>query len=296
MKSFTNCNLCKNNDYSVLFPEKVAQKHQIVKCNICELMYANPQITVGSKTEMALEAKNANDLSELVNKQTVQKQLTQLKDYNKIISTVNNKGIQTGSVLEIGASLGIFLNIWKESGWKVSGIDPNKNSSIFAKEKYNIDIIPSTIKEANLEENQFDVVIMLHVIEHMGDPAEELKIIKRVLKPGGILVVETPRYDSLLFKCLGRRERSLSCDGHIFFFTTGTLQELMKSCGFDVMQLDLVGRTLTIDRLFYNFGVISKSEKIKSYLQKISKKIHADNFVIHLNFHDMMRLYCRNIK
>ncbi|MBU4057864.1 class I SAM-dependent methyltransferase [Patescibacteria group bacterium] len=296
MKNYTICNLCKNNDYSIVFNEGVAQKHQIVKCNTCGLMYANPQGEAESKTEMFLQTRTSKDLSELTSEKFSQKQSVQLKDYKKIISTINNIGIKTGSVLEIGASLGTFLNMWKESGWNVLGVDPNKNASIYAKEKYNINVIQSTIKESDLKENQFDVVIMLHVIEHMGDPEEELEIIKRVLKPGGILVIETPRYDSLLFKCLGRRERSISCDGHIYFFTTKTIRALIEGCGFNIMQLDLVGRTLTIDRLFYNFGVISKSVKIKRYLQAISRKIHADNFIIHLNFHDMMRVYCRNIK
>ena len=47
------------------------------------------------------------------------------------------------------------------------------------------------------------MVVFIHVIEHVPDPLETLRSIYRVLKPGGHLVIETPRYDSLMFKLLG---------------------------------------------------------------------------------------------
>ena len=65
---------------------------------------------------------------------------------------------------------------------------------------------------------------MLHVIEHVPDPVGTLREIWRILKPGGHLILETPRYDTAMFWLLGRRERSLSCDGHIFFFTNESLR------------------------------------------------------------------------
>ena len=65
---------------------------------------------------------------------------------------------------------------------------------------------------------------------------------------------------TLMFKLLGRRERSLNSEGHIYFFTTPTLQNLCKAAGFRLVELDYVGRSLTLDRLMWNMGVISKSE------------------------------------
>jgi len=294
-ENYVKCNLCGNDNFTVLYPKNVAQIHQIVKCKTCGLMYANPQGEANSKK--SLKADIPEKLPDEINPQVVQKQTVQLKDYKKIITTVKNHGITKGKVLEIGANIGTFLNVWKEEDWKVLGVDPNKGASIYAKNKYNIDILPVTIKKADLHNDQFDVVVMLHVIEHMGNPLQELKMINRVVKQGGILVIETPRYDSLIFKFLRRRERSISCNGHIFFFTIKTIRELLKCSGFDpCIQLDLVGRTLTIDRLLYNFCVMSKNEKIKSMLEKISSKIHADKFVIYLNMRDMLRIYSRKVE
>ncbi len=288
-RNYVECNLCGNDNSQILYPKSVAQAHQIVKCKICGLMYANPQESVDS--EKALKTNIPEKLPNENGSQYIQKQTIQLKDYKKIITTVKDSGITKGKVLEIGANVGTFLNVWKEEGWEVLGLDPDKAVSLYAKNKYNINVIPLTIKEANLLNESFDVVIMLHVLEHIGNPMAELQMIHKVLKPNGILVIETPRYDSLIFKLLGRRERSISCNNHIFFFTSNTIRALLERSGFNPVKLNSVGRTLTIDRLLYNLGVMSKNESIKLMLNKISSKIYGNKYTITLNMQDMLRVY-----
>ena len=98
--------------------------------------------------------------------------------------------------------------------------------------KLGIETINSILEHAEIPDQSVDAVVLLHVIEHVPDPVGTLREIFRVLRPGGHLILETPRYDSLMFKLLGKRERSLSCDGHIFFFTTGTLKQACEKAGF----------------------------------------------------------------
>ena len=85
---------------------------------------------------------------------------------------------------------------------------------------------------------------MMHAIEHVSDPYSTWKEIYPILKPGGIFVMETPRYDTLMFKLLGKRERSLSCDGHIYFFTTNIMSDRLtivsRPGGF--LRLSIIGR------------------------------------------------------
>ena len=61
-----------------------------------------------------------------------------------------------------------------------------------------------------------------------------------------------------MFQLLGKRERSLSCDGHIFFFTTGTLKQAYEKAGFLLERLEFVGRSLTLDRLAHNVAIIAR--------------------------------------
>lgn len=290
-RSRVACNLCGADDYAVLYGENVAQPHQIVRCCNCGLMYANPQdptdvdkIRVHEPGQVPIE---------LAYPQYFQKQHVQIRDYRKIIGKIGRIFPDGGSVLEIGANVGVFLNEWQENGWEALGIDPDEDCSIYARKRYGIDILPKTIHQAAFENEMFDVVVMLHVIEHVSDPLADLDEIYRVLKPGGVLVIETPKYDSLLFRLLGKRERSLSCEGHIFFFTTKTLRALTGRAGFRPLAMDVVGRTLTVDRLLYNVGVISKSPRFLALLERVGPALGLDHLVIYLNMRDMMRLYCR---
>jgi hypothetical protein len=96
-----------------------------------------------------------------------------------------------------------------------------------------------------------------------------------------------------MFKLLGKRERSLSCDGHIYFFTTSTLEKLATKAGFTLLKTDYVGRSLTLDRLFYNLGVVSKSQVIKQILKDVAVKLHLNKIALYLNTRDMERIYLK---
>ena len=103
--------------------------------------------------------------------------------------------------------------------------------------------------------------------------------------------METPRYDSLMFKLLGKRERSVSCGGHIYFFTSDALERMATNAGFKVLRNDPVGRSMTLDRLTYNLGVISKNKAVQKGLASFSKKVGLNKVAISLNMRDMQRLY-----
>ncbi len=86
------------------------------------------------------------------------------------------------------------------------------------------------------------------------------------------------------------RERSIRCNGHIYFFTKKSLKALVEKCGFTVVRHDRVGRTLTLDRLFTNFGIMMGK---RNYFNKVSKSLKLENKYIHLNAGDMQRIYCK---
>jgi hypothetical protein len=105
--------------------------------------------------------------------------------------------------------------------------------------------------------------------------------------------METPRYDTLMFKLLGKRERSLNGDGHIYFFTTSTLEKIATRAGFTVLKTDYVGRSLTLDRVFSVLGVISKSQLIQKILKDVAVKLHLNKILLSLNVRDIQRIYLK---
>jgi len=283
----TRCVLCGSDDYSVVFGPGVAQVNQIVRCRQCDLLYANPRAPADS---VRLEASTDVREFEEMNPQRFEKERVQLRDFARTRDLLNRLHPGQGKIVEVGSSCGFLLKEFKDEGWQVLGIEPDRNACRHAVQQLGIEAINSVLEAARLPDESADVVVMLHVIEHLADPVSTLREIHRILKPGGHLVVETPRYDTLMFRLLGRRERSVSCDGHIFFFTTDTLRKAYEVAGFSLERLDYVGRSLTLDRLAYNIGVISKSAAVQRWAVSLSRYPLTHKIRFTLNFRDMQRV------
>lgn len=289
------CNICNSDNCTELFAEGKAQIHRIVKCNVCGLIYANPQTNnVSGVEEMYEKSKGLSDEEALKNFtpdkiKYLKKQYLQLKDYAKIIDFVECE--TKGTFLEIGSFAGVFLSEVKKRGWNVIGLEPLEIPALYA-EKLGVKTIREYFINDTISKNSVDVISSCHVIEHVPDPSSFIKNAHEVLKPRGKLILETPSYDSLLFRLLGHRERSVRCDGHLFFFTKKTLRKLVEANGFKVLKHEKVGRTLTLDRLLYNFGVISGK---RAFFNRLAKKLKLENKVIRLNTRDMQRIYCEKL-
>lgn len=287
-----NCNLCGADDYEVVFRKGEAQLHQIVKCKRCGLMYANPQEEIDCVTlasDAAPEVYRPEDQWEYFQKQHVQ-----LPDNLRALRALNEMIPQKGKLLEVGSYCGVFLDRIRADGWEVQGLEPSRAAADYARAQYGLDIIDGTLPKPEIPDASYDAIVMLHVIEHIPNPMENLAELRRLLRPGGVLVIETPRYDSLMFKVLGRRERSVSaCNGHIYFFTVPTLSRMVERNGFEVARVDLVGRTLTGQRLLTNVGIVSRNEQVKRSLARVSQTLRLDRVQLHVNVRDMQRVYCR---
>lgn len=288
MTASIKCNICGSSDYRILFKEHEAQLHRIVKCTNCGLLYANPQ-NINSES-YSDRVESAEPLTE--NDSHIIKANNSIRDYKGVLEFINKEKPGKGRLLEVGAHAGVFLNYVRADGWDVVGVEPIKQFAEYAKDHFKLDVMQTTIESSDINDDSFDVVIMMHLIEHINDPASMLTTINRILKPGGMLVVETPTYDTLMFKILGRRERSLSCDQHLYFYTLETLERLLTKCGFEVIKQEKVGRTLSIDRFLWNVGVISKSALVKKTLNSVANVLGLNKLNVHLNMRDMQLAYC----
>jgi 2-polyprenyl-3-methyl-5-hydroxy-6-metoxy-1,4-benzoquinol methylase len=284
----TSCNVCGTGAFTVVYAAGVAQVNQIVKCNGCGLMYANPR-READHVEIETYPDDPNFDVEKVVPQRIEKERLQVRDLDRTREHLNNLYPSRGRLVEIGSSFGYTLDAFRKDKWDVLGIEPDRWSGKYASEKMHIETRRSTLEGAKLPDEFADVVVMLHVIEHVPNPLGTLREIWRVLKPGGHLILETPRYDTAMFWLLGRRERSLSCDGHIFFFTSETLRKAYTAAGFELDRLDYTGRSLTFDRVVYNLGVITKSPILQRVSASVSRRLQLQRINLTLNLRDIQR-------
>ncbi len=141
-----------------------------------------------------------------------------------------------GSILEIGSSTGLLLEIFKKYRWKVQGVEPSKKSSDFAI-KRGIPTIQQTFEKANIT-SKYDVVVLNHVLEHLKNPHEVLKKVHKLLNKGGIVIVNVPNAGSLSAQIFGEKWEYVLPDEHLWQFTPKSLEKLLQEEGVNIVSWD----------------------------------------------------------
>jgi SAM-dependent methyltransferase len=142
--------------------------------------------------------------------------------------------IKNMDVLEIGSGTGEFLNYCRSfQPGSVLGVETSEYASRIAKEKYNVDIINSSI-EGFSTVKKFDAIFMFHVIEHVQDPKNIISTLKILLKPNGVLIMETPNCESFEKKFYREYWAGWSVPFHTFIFSPKALTDISNDCGLQV--------------------------------------------------------------
>ena len=145
-----------------------------------------------------------------------------------------------GRLLDIGCSLGYFIEAANARGWQASGIDISPHAVDEAR-KLGLDVHTGTIEEAGFQDASFDCVTMWDVLEHVPDPTRHMLEVRRILAPGGIVVIGTPDIGHPAFWIKRERWRHLKPAEHIFYFRKPSLRRLLEKTGFDVVGPPVVG-------------------------------------------------------
>lgn len=284
------CNNCGAPAQIELFAAGRAQVHRIVRCAACGLMYADP-LLASNLSHYLVPTESRAPLDD--DSPEVKRGRDKLPDYLATEPVLAGLLPGRGRVVEVGAYSGLLLEHFRRAGWSVLGIEPDGRGVDYAHRRFGIDVRQGTLQSVAVDPASIDAVLMLHVIEHVDDPAADVAAVARMLRPGGVFVVETPTYDSLAFKLLGRRERSLACEGHIYFYTEQTLVALLRQAGFEPLRIQRVGRTMTVARLLWNLGVMSKSAAVQRAIDGFNARFALTQRHLHLNARDMIRIYAQ---
>jgi len=138
-----------------------------------------------------------------------------------------------GRVLDIGASTGLLLGIFKERGWEAWGVEPSGTGELLSKR--GIKLIKGTFEEAALPKSYFDVVVLNHTLEHLEDPHKVLEKVHSLLKKGGIVYVDVPNYGSLDSRLHGKSWKYLLPEEHRYHFTPDSLENVLVKSGFKII-------------------------------------------------------------
>jgi SAM-dependent methyltransferase len=152
-----------------------------------------------------------------------------------------SKRVTAGSLYEVGAAAGWFLDAARRSGFRVRGVEPSPALSAHAREKLGLDVVTGYAEDQPPGAHA-DVACLWHVVEHASDPVGLLRACAAQVAPGGLIFLEVPNVASPVAQHLGARWPALADRSHVTHFTAAALRTAFEAAGLEPIEVATIPR------------------------------------------------------
>ena len=229
------CPLCRHNSTSLYTNQlRFEQQADVLRCSHCSLIY--------------LDQNSFQFPADFYETQYHQTYLTHIdpeildpdKYYQKMqkasaIWTNKIKGMLSGTetVLDIGCSTGHLLTGIQDSAAAVFGHELSRKEVEFCQKKLGLNVDSKPLEE-RFPPQSFDLITLIFVLEHIGEPISFLQNLKKYLKPNGKLVIVVPNILDPLVSLydIENFRKFYFCIEHLFYYSPKTLAETLTQAGY----------------------------------------------------------------
>jgi SAM-dependent methyltransferase len=155
-------------------------------------------------------------------------------------------------LLDIGCGTGAYLATLIGQWPELYGVEPDEDAAHRAMQVPGLKIHAGTLESADFPDKFFDVVVLWHVLEHIPNPCEVLNEIRRILKPGGHVLIMVPNIAAFEFKLFGINWMGLDVPRHLYHFSPDTLQRMLTNAGLGVLRVNFQIEAATIESSLRN--------------------------------------------
>jgi len=283
-----SCILCGSSDPELLFKDRdrsgqAKGEFSVVKCRGCGLVYTLPDADIGDIREFypdercgiesagpvaavsSFESWLSKRYSRLLWRMLAGEDrnfLPQMIDFFENILSFpfyryRNRCFpyrdKPGRLLDIGCGSGKLLSLEKRLGWEVYGVELEEKKASYAREVRDLNVITGDFKDIEYKSDFFDVISLRHVLEHLINPLVDLKKIREILKPGGLLVIRVPNQSRIEMAVFGKRWRAYDLPRHRFHFDRRTISKLVLKSGLKPLK---ISQALYINYMISGIGRI----------------------------------------
>ena len=138
-------------------------------------------------------------------------------------------------LLDVGCGHGDFLDLARQAGWQVHGLDFDARAVEAARARA-VEVFHGDLAVLDSTSERYDYITLSHVIEHLHQPADALTKVWRLLKPGGTVWIDTPNIDALGHRRFGRYWRGLEAPRHLAIFSPEAMTRALTTAGFETVR------------------------------------------------------------
>jgi 2-polyprenyl-3-methyl-5-hydroxy-6-metoxy-1,4-benzoquinol methylase len=200
--------------------------------------------------------------------------------------------VGTGKLLDVGSGPGFLLAAARARGWEAVGLEPNEWAAAYARNEIGVDVRTSTLAEADIEQESFDAVTLMDVIEHVRDPDTLVEQSADMLRHGGVLAVLTPDAGSPVSRVLGQRWPEVQrVPEHLVLYSARGLGVLLRRHGFEVVGWHPIGKRSTVATLLADVSPIAPG--LGRLAQRLAERIGLAGRSFELDPRTKLVLYAR---
>jgi len=245
MRQISVCPICHRYSFQTLYESTdrmfhIPGKFSVLKCNNCSIAFLNPrpsfrelQKYYPTKRYYAYNENKKGFFSFI--REYLIKHYYAPTIVSKIISVFisNVPAMPTwknsGKILDVGCGTGETLQLLKRLGWDVYGIDIDRRAIKIARQKGLSRVEYGAYQHlSTYPDHFFDAIRLYHVIEHLDNPQECLRIIAQKLKIDGEIIIGTPNVESIVARIFKHYWYNLDSPRHLILFSANTLRKILK--------------------------------------------------------------------
>ena len=213
---------------------ELAKHDDIVRCAACGM--------VSARSVMAPE-EIAAAYTELIDEDYLSEESSRRQLFEWVLDRVSGFALSGKRLIEVGANVGVLLDVARERGWDARGIEPSRWAVEVGRARFAVDLEQSMVETLDAEPASADAVVMLDVLEHLVDPIGALRRLRGVVQDDGVLALSTVNVASIHAR-LRRDAWPWFIRSHLHYFTPETLDATLAAGGFDLVDWSVMPRPL----------------------------------------------------
>lgn len=286
----TKCYLC--NQPTRYFLEK--NSHLLKKCSACGLImldckddYSKIIKNYYKKEYFQGDKKSCGYFDYSRDKQII---LKNMMNYFNIVSSYK----KNGNLLDIGCAYGYFVELATNKGYVSYGIDPSDYAIKEARKRLSTKkVFKAKISDLKVKKGFFDVVTMFDVFEHLHSPKADLKKIKSMLKPDGLLVIETGDTGSTWAKIFGKRWTFFNPPQHVYYYNKENIRYILEQIGYEILEIKKIGKWVSLSYILHLASTVGEI-RLANLLNNLIKKTNLGKISVYVKLNDNMFICARN--